>query len=123
MEISSNNVVAYGLAQQQAGRQATETPFEKEKAAAKGQETAVSPASSPQLARPSLPNPELDYRQLINLARQQAGNRERENAQQGEVVRIEEESLKVQQALGAYRDNAAIDDGEGELMPRLDSYV
>ncbi len=66
---------------------------------------------------------QLDYRQLIRQARIQQFEGQQEAPSGLEAYRMGTEPLKVQQALGAYRDNATLEAGEGELMPRLDDYV
>lgn len=75
------------------------------------------------LSRVSRPtnNPELDYRQLLQQARQQQAGGQQQKPR--EAYRVGGESYRVQQALGHYRDNANWQEEGNELLPRVDDYV
>ena len=119
MEISSNKFLPYSPT----SHAQTKVPFNQDKL--KQQEKSNAPEYLPRQQDVRVTTkPELDYRQLVLQARYQQAGAQQGNAQQREAHRVGSEPLQVQQALGAYRDNAELqgEDG-GELMPRLDDYV
>lgn len=122
MEISSNKLLPYSPAQQNASRAETKAPFnpreleEQEKSST--QEYQPHQQDTQETAEAAL-----DYRQLVLKARYQQAGGQQEETQQREAHRVGSEPLRVQQALGAYRDNAELQEGGSELMPRLDDYV
>ena len=122
MEITSNKLLPHGPAQQPAARPESATPFDRQATEQeKGEESGEYLPSRQGAAQQS--EAALDYRQLVLQARfQQAGVQQNESPQR-EAQRVGVESMKVQQAIGAYRDNAELQEEGGELMPRLDSYV
>jgi hypothetical protein len=123
MEISSNKLLPYGPTQQTAGRSEAATPFKQLALSEQKKSEAAGEYQPRREAVPPSNESKLDYRQLVLQARyQQAGNQQA-HAQGGSTYREGDESKKAQQALGAYRANAGLQEESGELMPRLDDYV
>ena len=123
MEISSNRLQPYSPAQQQPGRADGATPFKQPPQ--EGQEkrdTSGELLRTPQQAQQAN-EAQLDYRQLVLQARLQQVEVKHQESSGGEAYRMGVEPMKVQQALGAYRDNAELQETDAELMPRLDDYV
>lgn len=123
MEISSNTLLPYGYpAQQNAHSPETTTPFRQQVTEREQNETATEFLPLRKETK-SAAEPTLDYRQLLRQARyQQAGARPGASPQR-EAQPVGIEPLQVQRALGAYQGTADLQDGGGELMPRLDNYV
>ena len=123
MEITSNKILPYGPAQRPAEQPETATPFNRQ-AAAEQEKSEASGEYLPSRVDVAEPNEAtLDYRQLVLQARYQQAGAQQGESQQREAQRLGSDPLKVQQAIGAYRDNAEMQEEGGELMPRLDSYV
>ncbi|MCW8917784.1 MAG: hypothetical protein OQL08_03095 [Gammaproteobacteria bacterium] len=95
-----------------------------------GREEYASPApprpdDTPQTAElpaAAIPAP-VDSRQLVLQSRYRQAEARQEPSPQREAYRVDNEPLRIQQALGAYRNASGLADEGGELMPRLDSYV
>lgn len=125
MEISSNTLRPYGYdpAHQNAGRSEKATSFSKGEVAEQDNNETTAEYLPLEKSEQRIAEPSLDYRQLILQARyQQAGAQQGETTQR-EAYRVSMEPLQVQRALGAYQGNTELQDGGGELMPRLDKYV
>ena len=122
MEISSNSSLIISQTRQPQGRAGEAASFKQSQAEQekRGNPGELIPASQPQATQP---NEQLDYRQLVLLARRQQVGVTQESRAGQEAYREGGEPLMIQQALGAYRDNAELADGGAELMPRIDGYV
>jgi hypothetical protein len=125
MEISSNALRPYGYdpAQQNAGRSEKATPFNKGEVAEQDNNETTAEYLPLKKSEQRVAEPSLDYRQLILQARYQQAGAQQGEVPQREAYRISTEPLHIQRALGAYRGNTELQDGSGELMPRLDNYV
>lgn len=124
MEISSNRLLPYSPVPQTPGRAAETAPFSQPPQAEQEQgRTAGELLAVPQDTSQG-DEAQLDYRQLVMQARVLRQFREAPQEQPGgEAYRMGEEPLKVQQALGAYRETSELQESGAELMPRLDDYV
>ena len=123
MEITSNKLLPYGHAQRPAEQPETATPFNKEAPVKQEKSDASGEYLPSQVETTEQNEATLDYRQLVLQARYQQAGAQQGESQQREAQRLGSDPLKVQQAIGAYRDNAEMQEEGGELMPRLDSYV
>lgn len=123
MEITSNKLLPYGPAQRPAEQPETATPFNRQAAAEQEKSEAGGEYLPSRVDAAEQNEATLDYRQLVLQARyQQAGAQQGESSQR-EAQRMGAEPLKIQQAIGAYRNTAELQEEGGELMPRLDSYI
>lgn len=122
MEISSNSSLIISQTRQPQGRAGEAASFKQPQAGQEkeGNPGELIPATQPQ---PAQQGEQLDYRQLVLQARRQQVEVTQEGHAGREAYREGAEPLKVQQALGVYRDNAELADGGAELMPRIDGYV
>ena len=120
MEISSNSSLIISQTRQPQGR-ADESSFKQQQAEQQkgGNQGELLNAAQPRAEESA----QLDYRQLVLQARRQQVEVNQQSTSNNEAYRLGSEPLKVQQALGAYRDNAEMEDGRAELMPRVDGYV
>lgn len=122
MEISRNNLQPFSPVQQSSARPEAKSAFEQK--GAQDQENKETAEYLPRPAAGQEPSAsQLDYRQLLRQARYQQAGTQQNSQKEAEAYRIETEPHRVQQALGSYRDNAQLEEGKGELMPRLDDYV
>lgn len=122
MEISGNNLQPFSPVQQNSARPEAKSAFEQKRAQDQENKETAEYLPRPvtgQAAKTSL----LDYGQLLRQARYQQAGMQQNGQDEAEAYRIERESHRVQQALGSYRDNAQLMEGNSELMPRLDDYV
>lgn len=124
MEISSNTLRPYGYdpAQQSAQRPETAAPFRQQVTEQEQRETPAEYLPRRKEVQTTA-EPPLDYHQLLRQARYQRAEEQGGASPQREAQRVSSEPLQVQRALGAYQGNAELQDGGGELMPRLDNYV
>ena len=121
MEISSNSTPVISQTRQPQGRADEVTQFKQQQAEQKKRENQGELLSTTQPQADE--SAQLDYRQLVLQARRQQVGAGQQPPPDTEAYRVGAEPLKVQQALGAYRDNAESEDGHAELMPRVDGYV
>lgn len=121
MEISSNSSLIISQTRQPQGRADEASSFKQQQAEQqKGGDQDEFLNAAPTRTEEST---QLDYRQLVLQARRQQVEVNQQSPSDNEAYRLGNEPLKVQQALGAYRDNAEMEDGHAELMPRVDGYV
>ena len=121
MEISSNNPLIISQTRQPQGRADEAASFKPQQAEQQKQENQGELLSAAQPEEKE--SAQFDYRQLVLQARRQQAEGSRQNQSENEAYRVGNEPLKVQQALGAYRDNAEMEDGRAELMPRVDGFA
>ena len=122
MEISSNRILPYAPAQQP-GRTAEAAPFKQQPQAEQDRNKAPGELLPTTPGVQQSDEAQLDYRQLVIQARLQQIEVKHQGETEGEAYRMNEDPLKVQQALGAYRGTAELQESGAELMPRLDDYV
>ena len=121
MEISSNSALVISPSRQPHGRADEAASFKQQQAEQQKRESQGELLSTAQPQAEE--NAQLDYRQLVLQARRQQVEVSQHSPPENEAYRVGNEPLKVQQALGAYRDNAEMEDGRADLMPRVDGYV
>lgn len=121
MEIRSSSLPAYPVSRQPRARTEAVAPTNEQQQSQQQEERKEVNADKPLVRQQE--STATDYRQLIRAARTSQGAESSEEEQPHEAYRIGGEPHRVQQALGAYRENEDLHSEGGDLMPRLDDYV